>query len=253
MFIDTHLHFSKDYYEDLQKIYQQALDNNIIKLITSGCDKQGVKEINDIVNKYEAVFAVVGFHPSEKGINDNDISVLEKTILDNSKIVAIGEIGLDYYYNKDEKSKNEQKRLFIKQLDLAHKLNKPVVIHMRDATEDIINILSKYHLKGVIHCFSGSYETAKTFIKMGYKLGIGGIVTFKNSHLPEVIKKIALEDILLETDSPYLSPEPFRGQKNSPINIIYIAKKIAEIKNIDIAEVGKITTNNAYQLFDLSK
>jgi TatD DNase family protein len=253
MFVDTHLHFSSEYYDNLSIVYQQALDAGVEKMIASGCDSAEIKEINKIVNEYQNVFVSVGYHPSEKYVADKDIGGLRDLIISNKKIVAIGEIGLDYYYDKDEESKKYQQQLFIKQLNLAAALNKPVIIHMRDATEDTIKILSNYSLKGVIHCFTGSYEVAQIFIKLGYKLGIGGVVTFKNSHLSEVIEKIALEDIVLETDSPYLSPEPLRGQLNKPANLLYIAKKIAEIKKIDMGEVGKITTNNAYQLFDLSE
>ncbi|NLA33713.1 MAG: TatD family hydrolase [Tenericutes bacterium] len=251
MFIDTHLHFSKKYYDNLNELYNQTKEQNIIKLITCGYDKNTINEIDELTNKYRNVYASVGFHPSEKNINDNDINNLEKIILNNKKIVAIGEIGLDYYYYKDDKTKEKQKSLFIKQLNLAAKLNMPVIIHMREATNDMIEILSAYDLRGIIHCFSGSYETAKRFNELGYKLGIGGVITYNNSNLSKTIEKLDLKSIVLETDSPYLSPHPLRGKQNTPLNIIYIANKIAEIKKTDIEEVAKITTNNACDLFDL--
>ena len=156
---------------------------------------------------------------------------------------------MDYHYGKD--NIDSQKKLFIYQLELAKKYNLPVVIHSRDATQDTIDILKSYNLKGDIHCFSGSLEIAKVYISMGYYLGIGGVVTFKNSNLYKVIEKIGLDNVVLETDSPYLSPEPFRGTKNSSKNIPIIANKISDILNIDVSEVSKITYSNAVKLFDL--
>ena len=171
--------------------------------------------------------------------------------LNNPKIVAIGEIGLDYYWINDNKDK--QKEIFEYQLKLANKYNKPVVVHSREAIQDTYDILRKYNLRGSIHCFSSSLEMAKEFIKLGYKIGIGGTLTFKNSKkLQEIVKEIDLNHVLIETDSPYLSPEPFRGKKNKPINVYYVASKIAELKNIDINEVLFITNRNAIEIFDLN-
>ena len=189
----------------------------------------------------------LGIHPEI--IDDIDkLEELEK-LIKNNKIVAIGEIGLDYYWNKD--NKNIQKECLNKQLDLAEKYKLPVLIHTRESIQDTLDILKKRSLKGIIHCYSGSYEMAKEFIKLGYKLGIGGVLTFKNSKLYEVIEKIELNDIVLETDSPYLTPEPYRGKQNNPYNIYYVAKKIAEIKKIQIEEVIEKTTNNAKSIFDI--
>ena len=156
---------------------------------------------------------------------------------------------MDYHYGKENIEK--QKELFIYQLDLATKYDLPVVIHSRDATQDTIDILKQYNLKGDIHCFSGSLETAKIYINMGYYLGIGGVVTFKNSNLYKVIIEIGIDNIILETDSPYLSPEPLRGTKNSSKNIPIIAKKIADTLGTDINEVSRVTSSNAINLFDL--
>ena len=179
---------------------------------------------------------------------DEDLKRLETLIKTNQKIVGIGEIGLDYHYGTD---KEKQKKLFKEQLKIAQRLNLPVVIHSRDATKDTIDILKMYNVSGVIHCFSGSLETANIYISMGYKLGIGGVLTFKNSKLYKVIENINLENIVLETDSPYLTPEPYRGKTNSSKYIPIIAKKLAEVKKVSIEEVAKITTNNAYLIFDL--
>ena len=140
--------------------------------------------------------------------------------------------------------------MFIDQIELAKKYNLPVIVHTRDSIQDCFDILKEHRVKGVLHCFTGSYEMAKEFIKYGYKLGIGGVLTFKNSKLYEVVEKIDLKDILIETDSPYLSPEPFRGKQNNPSNVYYVAKRIAEIKNISIEEVIDITAKNARELFD---
>ena len=176
---------------------------------------------------------------------------IENIVKNNKKVVAIGEIGLDYHYIENSSDKDLQKELFIKQLDMATRLSKPVVIHTREATKDTLDILKSYNLIGDIHCFSGSLEIAREYISLGYKLGIGGVLTFKNSKLPVVLESLPIESILLETDSPYLAPEPVRGSKNESSNIPYIAKKIADIKKLSTEEVEKITTNNAIALFDL--
>ena len=182
-------------------------------------------------------------------ISEDDYKVLEETIESNKKIVAIGEIGLDYHWNKENKDK--QREVFRRQLSLAEKFNLPVVIHTRDAIEETYEILKEYKVRGVMHCFSGSYEMAKKFISLGFLLGIGGVVTFKNSKLYQVIEKVTLDNIVLETDSPYMAPEPVRGTTNESANIPYIAERIAKIKKISTEEVGKITTRNACMLFDL--
>ena len=209
-------------------------------------------ETVELINKYDSVYATIGFHPDQVDIvKDEDIVKLKQIILSNKKIVGIGEIGLDYHYDKSKKE--QQQQLFEKQLQVAQELKIPVVIHTRDATMDTINILKKYDLRGVIHCFSGSYEVAMTYINMGYKLGIGGVVTFKNSKLHEVVEKISISNILLETDSPYLTPEPFRGKTNSSKYIPIIAKKIAEIKKVSEEKLAKLILNNTYEMFDLNK
>lgn len=250
MFIDTHCHLSSDYYDNIDKVILENKENGIDKIIISGCSKLEIESSLYYINKYNDIFATIGFHPDQAGeISLDDISELENQIVNNKKIVGIGEIGLDYHYGKDAKEK--QIELFECQLKLAEKLNLPVVIHTRNATSDTINILKKYKVKGVIHCFSGSLETANLYIKMGFKLGIGGVLTFKNSKLYQVIEKISLDSILLETDSPYLSPEPYRGTVNSSKNVVLVAKKLADIKNTNLNEISKITIQNTYNIFDL--
>ena len=246
MLIDTHCHLSKDDYENLDEIIKK-IDGIII---ASGCSDKTNQEVLELVEKYPNLYGTLGIHPEEiDNLTKDSFKIIEENI-NNPKIVAIGEVGLDYYWVND--NKEAQKELFIKQLDLAKKYNKPVVIHSRDSIQDTYDILKQYNLRGTIHCFSSSLEMAKEFIKLGYKIGIGGTVTFKNSKkLQEIVKILDLNDILLETDSPYLSPEPFRGKKNKPSNVYYVALKLSELKDISIEEVIKITNNNAIQEFDL--
>ena len=246
MYIDTHCHLTSEDYDDIDLVIKENIDNNVSKIIVSGCDMESIKEGLILSNKYPSVYLTLGFHPSE--VNNYDLNYLKES-LKKPKVVGLGEIGLDYHYGKEDIDK--QKELFRKQLDIATELNIPVVIHSRDATLDTINILKEYNLKGVIHCFSGSLETAKEYIKMGYLLGIGGVVTFKNSKLYKVVEGVSLEKIVLETDSPYLTPEPDRGKKNSSKYIPIIAKKVSEIKKINEEKVMKTTTENATKLFDL--
>ena len=180
-----------------------------------------------------------------------DFHDLDNFISPVKEIVGIGEIGLDYHYGKENIDK--QKWLFESQLKIAEELNLPVVIHSRDATLDTINILKKYRVRGIIHCFSGSLETANIYINMGFLLGIGGVVTFSNSKLKDVVKEVPLESIVLETDSPYLTPVPFRGKINSSKYLEYIANFIADIKNISLEELAEITSKNASSLFDFNR
>ena len=251
MFIDTHCHISKEYYSDIDFILEGNIKADVNPIIISSSTPQDLKETLSLLATYSNLYASIGYHPEvADSITDDDLKFLEEH-LKNKQVVAIGEIGLDYYYTKQNKDK--QKKLFEQQLQLAEKYHLPVVIHSRDATNDTIETLKKYKVIGSIHCFSGSLETAKEYLAMGYYLGIGGVVTFKNSKLKETVKEIPLNRILLETDSPYLSPEPFRGQQNSSKNIPIIAIKIAQIKQTSLEEVATKTTTNAIKLFSLGK
>ena len=251
MYIDTHCHLSVEDYDDIDLIIKENMENNVNRIIVSGCTKNTIIESLDLANMYDCIYLTIGYHPSEvKEIIDKDIELLEEQIKNNSKVVGIGEIGLDYHYEKE--NKELQINLFRKQMQLAEKLNLPLVFHSRDATLDTINILREFpNVHGVIHCFNGSIETAKIYISLGYKLGIGGVVTFKNCNLSEVISVVGLSSLVLETDAPYLTPVPFRGKINSSKYIPFIAKKIADSLNISIDEVSKVTTENAISLFDL--
>ncbi len=251
MFIDTHCHISKEYYSDIDFILEGNIKADVNPIIISSSTPQDLKETLSLLATYSNLYASIGYHPEvADSITDDDLKFLEEH-LKNKQVVAIGEIGLDYYYTKQNRDK--QKKLFEQQLQLAEKYHLPVVIHSRDATNDTIETLKKYKVIGSIHCFSGSLETAKEYLAMGYYLGIGGVVTFKNSKLKETVKEIPLNRILLETDSPYLSPEPFRGQQNSSKNIPIIATKIAQIKQTSLEEVATKTTTNAIKLFSLGK
>ncbi len=246
--IDSHAHITSEYYEDIDELINYLKENNVLHVVNCSTNLNDAKEVIELSKKYNNfLMPAIGIHPQNIE-NINDIKEVEKLINEN-KIYAIGEIGLDYHWNKE--NKKSQKEIFIKQLELAEKYNLPVSIHTRDSIQDCLDILKTRKNFGIIHCFNGSYEMAKEFIKLGYKLGIGGVLTFKNSKLYELIEKIDLKDIVLETDSPFLTPEPYRGQKNNPYNIYFVAKRIAEIKNISIDEVIKTTTDNVLQLLKL--
>lgn len=248
MFTDTHCHISKEYYDDIDSVIKRAKDKNITKMIVNGANYESNKETLELATKYEGINAAIGFHPED--IEKFDDSMLQQIEQNVDNIVAIGEIGLDYHYEPYDRS--AQKELFEKQLKLAEKYSLPVIIHSRDATEDTINILKKYPtVTGSLHCFSGSLETAKIYLKMGYKLGFGGVLTFKNAKLKEVLKGITLNDIFLETDSPYLAPEPVRGTQNEPSNVAYIAEFIAKEYGITLEELSAVTEENVHNTFDI--
>ena len=250
MLVDTHCHLSIEDYDNIDKVIEDDKIANVKKVVVSGCSKESISEVLELKDKYDIVYATFGYHPEYADlISNSDLDYL-KDVIKSRKVVGIGEIGLDYHYTKNNRDK--QLWLFEEQLKIAEDLNMPVVIHSRDATLDTINTLKKYKVRGVIHCFSGSLETANIYIKMGYYLGIGGVVTFKNSKLKDVVQKISLENIVLETDSPYLTPVPYRGKINSSMYLDIICKFIAELKDMDFLKVAEITTNNAYKLFDFN-
>lgn len=248
MFVDTHCHLYRSYYEDLDDVIEQIKESEIYRVINNGCDKNSNIEVLELVGKYDLMYGALGIHPeSANEYTQEDLDYIEEHIKDK-KIVAIGEIGLDYYWVKDNKDK--QKELFEYQLKLAEKYNIPVIIHSREATQDTIDILKKYKVKGIIHSFSGSYEVAQIYIKMGFLLGINGVITFKNCNLKDVIEKIDVSNIVLETDSPYLTPVPNRGKRNDPTKVMDIAKFIADIKGITLEELSKEINGNLSKVFD---
>lgn len=249
MFTDTHCHLYKEYFEDLDEVIKKINDNNVNRIINNGCDRKSNEEVLELLGKYDCMYGSLGIHPeSADTYTEDDLHFIEEHIND-LKVVAIGEIGLDYYWTKDNKEK--QKELFEYQLKLAERVNKPVIIHSREATQDTIDILKKYNVRGVIHSFSGSYETACIYIKMGFLLGINGVITFKNCNLKDVVSKLDLTNILLETDSPYLTPVPYRGKRNDSSHIIDIAKFICELKGCSMEELAKETNGNISRCFDI--
>lgn len=249
MFIDTHCHLSKEDYENIDEVLLENRKANVSPIIISGCTKDSILESLEYGKLYSDVYVTIGYHPSEVDIiKDEDLELLRQQIK-SRHVVGIGEIGLDYHYGT--KNRERQISLFEKQLKIALEYHLPVVIHSRDATLDTITLLKKYSASGVIHCFSGSLETAREYIQLGFVLGIGGVVTFKNSKLGSVVEKIPLEKIVLETDSPYLTPTPYRGQKNSSKYIPLIASSIAEHKNVSLQDVEMVTTTTAKSVFHL--
>lgn len=249
MFIDTHCHFEKQYYDDFNKVIDNAKKSKVEMLIACGCSKSANIEALDISSNTDNIYTTIGYHPDQADvINDLDLDILEKQ-LSNEKVIGIGEIGLDYHY--DGYDKDKQVELFEKQLKLAEKYNLPVVIHSRDAVQDTIDILKKHNVKGIIHSFSGSYEVAKIYLGLGFKLGINGVVTFKNCNLKETLVKLSPDDIVLETDAPYMTPHPHRGEKNESKYIILTAQFVADLFDISLEKLAEITNKNVHSIFDI--
>ena len=249
MFIDTHCHLFHEYYEDLDEIIKKIKDSGIIAVINNATNRIDIDEVLESINKYDFMYGAIGIHPElVDSYKEEDLKYVEDHINDH-KVVAIGEIGLDYHYGKENRDK--QIDLFEKQLALAEKYNKPVIIHSRDATEDTINSLKKFKVRGSMHSFSGSYETAMIYLKMGLLLGINGVVTFKNCNLIEVIKRVGIDKIFLETDSPYLTPVPFRGQRNDSSHINDIVDFISKEMNVSKEEISTVTNSNVCECFDI--
>lgn len=248
---DSHAHYDDKRFDDNRdETLAKMPENNVCGIINCGTDISTSEFSIGLAQKYPFVFAAIGYHP--ESVDDNTVFEKEKLIelADNKKVVAVGEIGLDYYW--DTTFKASQIDFFKKQLELARELNLPVIIHDRDAHGDTLEIVKQYKPKGVLHCFSGSIEMAREIIKMGMYIGVGGVVTFKNSKkLTEIVKEIPLERILLETDAPYLSPEPYRGKTNNSAYIKFVAEKIAVIKNLTTDEVLSVTTKNVKTLFNI--
>ena len=251
MIVDTHCHlYFEELNKDLDGVLSRANELGVNKFICVGTNLSDSYESLSLAQKYKSIYATAGIHPHDsKDAAEDDLQELRK-LLDNEKIVAVGEMGLDYFRNIS--NPDTQKIVFKDQLKLAEEINKPIVFHNREADEDIINILSDFpNVIGVAHCFSSSYETAIKLIEMGFFISFSGNLTFKNSHLPEVAKKLPLDRLLVETDSPFLSPVPFRGKTNEPGRTRYVVEKLAEIFDSDIDQIASITTANAKNLFNL--
>ena len=257
MLIDTHAHLTDEKYKDNQEeIISKFEENKLEKVFTVAYSKQTIIDSVKLAEKYPNVYAVIGIHPEEVNDFDDEAIALLEEYSKHPKVIGIGEIGLDYHYDGFDKEK--QKEVFIAQLKLAYKFGLPVAIHNRDSIGDCMEILkqNKEYLTngGVVHCYSESVEIYKEIKKLGLKISFGGILTFKNSVVaPEVCKIADLEDILIETDCPYLTPHPYRGQVNEPKYVSLVAQKIAEIKGISYDKVVDITTQNALTLFKKAK
>ena len=248
--IDTHCHIYYDSFKsDIDEVISKAHKNNISKMICVGVDLKSSEESLNLASRYTSIFATCGFHPHEsKDAKKNYLRNLED-FTKFKKNVAIGETGLDYFYNHSEKK--VQKKIFIEQLELSKSLNLPVIIHCRDAEKDIIECIKLTKAsKGVVHCFSGKERFSNQLFELGFKISFTGMITFKKD-LAETLKKIPLNKFMLETDSPYLTPVPYRGKRNEPSMVKIIAEKISEIKDISIEEVAKATTKNAEELFGI--
>lgn len=254
--IDTHAHLnSEKLFEIIEGLQQNAIDNNVNIIVNIGTDLKTSKEVVLLGENYRNNYATVGVHPHSANEYNNEIgSQLETLVKANKKVVAIGEIGLDYYY--DFSDRETQKIVFETQIKLADKLKLPLVIHTREAVEETISILenNKVFLNngGIIHCFGEDFSVAKRYLDLGFFLGIGGLVTFKNAEkLKETVKKVGLENIVLETDSPYLAPVPYRGKLNQPAYVKHIAEYLAELLSVSVEEVDKITTQNAKKVYKI--
>ncbi len=246
---DTHAHYDDSRFaEDRYELLSSLKDKGVSQIINCGCDLKSSLTTVALSEKYDFIYAAVGVHAHEaEETTESDLAEIEK-LYKNNRVVAVGEIGLDYHY--DFSPRERQLEIFEKQLILAKKLKLPVIIHDREAHEDTMNLLKKYRPEGVVHCFSGSAEMAKEIVKLGMYIGIGGAVTFKNAKKPvEVAQYLPLDRLLLETDAPYMTPVPFRGQRCDSAHIAYTAEKIAEIKGIEVQELINICNENAKRLF----
>ena len=256
MIFETHGHYDDEQFdEDRERLIAEFLEKDIDKVMNVGADMQSSRNSVELAGKYPHFYAAVGVHPSEVGdLTEDDMQALKQMTLENPKVKAIGEIGLDYHFD-DDPPRDVQKKWFIRQLELAQELGMPIIIHSRDAASDTMEILKDMdggRNGGVIHCYSYSREQAREYIKMGFHIGVGGVVTFKNSRrLQEVVEDIPLEKIVLETDSPYMAPVPFRGTRNSALKIPYIAEKIAEIKGVPVQKVYDQTYANALKMYKM--
>ena len=249
MLIDTHCHVYNSEMENAEEIIRDAAKNDI-HVILNGTNPLSNKEILELSSRHENVHAALGyFHSLADEITDEDISILDRQ-LGNDNVIAVGEIGLDYYHTKDNKDK--QKELFEKMLDLAQKHSLPVIVHSRKSIQDTFDILKRHDVVGSMHCYQGSAEMAQEFIKLGFFIGIGGPVTHTNNKkIRKMLKQIDVNHMLVETDSPYLTPEEERGEENTPLNIRYITRKIAEELDMKEEEVIEITEQNAKRLFKI--
>lgn len=254
MIFESHAHYDDEAFnDDRDGLLKELLSKNISHIINVGASVESSKASIALAEKYEQVYAAIGVHPSEAGELDDASYALLKDMAKHPKAVAIGEIGLDYYWEKEKEAQKLQQYWFARQMELARELGLPVIIHSRDAAEDTMRIMQECRAReipGVVHCYSYSPEMAAEFVKMGYFIGAGGVVTFKNAKkLKETVRQIPLEKILLETDAPYMAPEPHRGSRNHSGNLVFVAEQITSLKGVSEKEVEDVTRQNALRLF----
>ncbi|WP_455660575.1 TatD family hydrolase [Pradoshia sp.] len=252
MLFDTHVHLNDDQFnDDLEEVIERARLNGVGRVVVVGFDEKTIKRAIELIDAYDFMYAAIGWHPVDAiDCTDNYLEWIEE-LTAHPKVVAIGEIGLDYHWDKSPK--DVQQVVFRRQIQLAKRLDLPIIIHNREATEDVVTILEEEgaeEVGGIMHCFSGSPETAKRCLDMNFYISLGGPVTFKNAVKPkEVAKEVPLDRLLIETDCPYLAPHPFRGKRNEPSYVKLVAEQIADLKGISFDEVAKATTENANRLF----
>lgn len=253
MIFESHAHYDDEQFdEDREKLLESMDEGGVGTIVNVGASLESCESTLALTQKYPFVYAALGVHPDEVGaLNEESFQWLREQC-QKEKVVAVGEIGLDYYW--DNEPREVQKKWFIRQLELARELDLPVIIHSRDAAADTMEIMKTHAkgLNGVIHCYSYSPELAREYVKMGFYIGVGGVVTFKNSKkLKETVEEIPITSILLETDCPYLAPDPNRGKRNSSLNLVFVAETIAEIKGMEYDEVVRQTEENARKMFRL--
>lgn len=255
-FFDNHAHFDDKWFdEDRDEVIKSVYDSGVTRVVSAGYSLEGSLAARELSKKYDFIYFTVGISPNDLSSNwEQDVEKIEEILkeeINNKKLVAVGEIGLDYHYDTD---KEWQKKAFIKQIELANKYNKPIQIHTRDAVMDTIQILKDHPVnkKGIFHCCPFNRELIKEALKLGFYISVAGPVTFKNSkNAEEIVNMIPNDRILIETDSPYLAPEPHRGTRNNSKNVKFIAEKIAFFKNLDISELARITYENANRIFEI--
>ncbi|WP_316572783.1 TatD family hydrolase [Neobacillus sp. YIM B06451] len=256
MLIDTHAHLNAEQYEeDIEEVIARAIENGVEKMVVVGFDRPTIEKAIELAETHDFIYACVGWHPVDAiDMTDEDLSWIEE-LAAHPKVVALGETGLDYHWDKSPR--DIQKEVFRKQIRLAKKVKLPIVIHNREATADIVQILKEENASevgGIMHCFSGSVEIAKQCVEMNFYISLGGPVTFKNAVKPkEVAAALPLDKLLVETDCPYLTPHPHRGKRNEPSYVRLVAEEISRIKGIPFEDVAKATTENAMRLFGISR
>lgn len=255
MLFDTHAHLNAEQYNtDLEEVIERAKTEKVDRIVVVGFDRPTITRAMEMIEEYAFIYAAIGWHPVDAiDMTEEDLAWI-KELSAHEKVVAIGEMGLDYHWDKSPK--DVQKEVFRKQIALAKEVNLPIIIHNRDATEDVVAILKEEgadEVGGIMHCFTGSIEVARECMKMNFYLSFGGPVTFKNAKKPkEVVKEIPNDRLLIETDCPFLTPTPFRGKRNEPSYVKYVAEQIAELRGTTFEEIASITTENAKRLFRIN-